>query len=311
MERIYHYTSMEVFYNLIKSVEEVKNKTCFVFWASNVLYMNDPKEFSFGLKIIMYALKEIESNKNVDKKYRISDLWKEESIREASIRDALLKVINEDNESPYAISFSREEDSLPMWLNYANRGRGVCLAFAEYRNRVEERISDEDTNGSGIVIYDTMNAHDVYYCSSALKVSQNNRIYKRIEEMYDEYYRSKIPSIDLNSLPTLQLGVLKAFTFLVAPYIKTSGFEGEKEVRMVKSIKFDFDNNNKEVQFKLSNRGNLIPYVRVGIPVSQLDYVRIGPLANYNLSLYSLEMMKKKYDMDFDIKPSNLEYQDY
>ncbi len=94
-----HYTRVENLKDLVKIKKETR------FRLSNVLYVNDPSE-----GIVFYELlKQI--NGNVD----------------------LIKLTTTDNRvminssNTFLCSFSENIDSLPMWVQYGNDGKGCCL----------------------------------------------------------------------------------------------------------------------------------------------------------------------------------------
>ena len=228
MERVYHYTSMRALLSLLESVKESTDKNSFVFKATNIFFLNDPQEYVYGQKILMEVLKDIETDKEVEDNLCLSSLFSrhpEKSINEWL--DVLRNSIFEKDESPYVISFSRYEDSLPMWLNYADGGKGVCMAFAEYRSTfVSESLAPKDINDMVVDIYDELGTHDVKYKNFTEK---DNPLRKNLDNMYD-YYLDKVKTISPNHLLELQIGMLRGLTIVHAPYIKTKDYEGEREL---------------------------------------------------------------------------------
>ena len=309
MERVYHYTSMKALLGIFESVKKSSNKKSFVFMATNIFYMNDPKEFIYGQKVLMDTLRKIEIAKNVNDNLCLSSFFykypqKSEEEWLVLLRDA----ISEKKMAPFIISFSRNEDSLPMWLNYGDGGKGVCLAFAEYRNHFDViRDHQLDIDNLVVDIYDSLGAYDVQYKFYDITDSP---LRKSLDSMYD-YYIEKSRKINQVDLYRLQIEMLRALTIVHAPYIKTNDFEGESEVRMVKTIISDKREEPYEIQFRTNLKGNIIPYIEVEIPIKQLDYVIVGPLANQELSIKAIEMIKAKYNFEFDIIKSKIQYRDY
>ena len=311
MERVYHYTSMDAFLCLLESIKNSLDKKSFIFRATNIFFLNDPSEFIHGQKILMEVLKEIEYEKSVNYDLRISNLsGRYAEGNEEEWQKILLDSIHKNNESPYVISFSRNIDSLPMWLNYGDHGKGICLAFAEYRSKfLDETINLSTISEAKIEIYDSLGTHDVNYDEKSVE-DKDSILRKNMEFIYD-YYLKKVKTIQPSELDELQMSTLRAFSEVIAPYIKAKEYEGEKEVRMAKTIMRDKNNNISELEFRCNSKGHLIPYIKIEIPTKQLDYVRIGPLADKDLSIKVIEMMKKKYDVDFDVKQSEIVFRDY
>ena len=310
--RVYHYTSVEALMHLFGSVNESKDKRSFVFRASNIFYMNDPQEFLYGIDVLMEVLKEIESYKNIDSSQSLTDFFirhKEKTHEEWC--KIVLDSIRAQNYTPYVISFSKQKDSLPMWLHYGNKGKGACLAFPEYRGNIKSWAKDFPQN-SDIELTDDLDVNNVYY--SSLKLMHHNddsSLFVTIEKLYCKLYQEQLISNPPKDLQELQIGVLKALIIVLSPFVKSLEYEGEKEVRIVKSLRRDFGNHLKNLHFRTNSNGNIIPYVNVEIPKSQLDYVIVGPLANFDLTKMALEQMKMKYDLEFDILPSEVKYREY
>lgn len=311
MERVYHYTSMDALLKLLQSVKVIKEEECFVFRATNIFFMNDPQEFIYGQEILMDVLRDIEYDKDVDDNLRLSSTFskKEEKSEEVWLKE-LLDEIQNQNGSPYVISFSRNEDSLPMWLNYGDGGKGVCLVFAEYRSKVlTKKFDPKSIAKAQVEIFDKLGTQDVYYDEKILN-EKDNDLRRTLVFLYD-YYLNSIKSISSNQLFEHKKEALCAFIQVTAPYIKTIDYKGEREVRLVKTIDSDKDNNLNEIEFRCNAKGNIIPYINVKIPTKQLDFVIIGPLADKELSIKVIEMMKKRYGLQFGVRESEIEYRDY
>ena len=310
MERVYHYTTMEAFLHLIESVKDSSDKKSFVFRATNIFFMNDPQEFTFGQCVLMKVLEEIENDKNVDRELRLSSLFeKYKGKSEEEWLGQIRETIHNHKESPYIISFSRNKDSLPMWLNYGDKGYGVCLAFAEYHNNSID-FQNKEIDQISIELFDSLGTFDVNYGYDIIN-NKENLIYKNLCYMH-EYYLNKVKQIvSPKELSELQIGMLKGLSIVNAPYVKRKEYQGEKEVRLAKTIFSENMENASEIKFRCNMKGHIIPYISVEIPTKQLEYVMTGPLVNKDLSIRAIEMMKKKYDLNFDVKGSNINYRDY
>lgn len=311
-DRIYHYTSVETLMHIFESVSESKGKRSLVFRASNIFYMNDPQEFLYGIDVLMEVLKEIESCKNIDSSQKLSDFFNrhKEKTHEEWCK-IVLDSIRAQNDTPYVISFSKQRDSLPMWIHYGNKGKGVCLAFPEYRGNIKSWNKDFPQN-SDIELEDDLDVNNVYYSSSKLIHNDGiSNLFDTIKRLYRELYQEQLSLSSSKDLQELQIGVLKALIIVLSPFVKSMEYEGEKEVRIVKSLRRDFGNQLKDLHFRTNFNGNIIPYVNVEIPKNQLDNVIIGPLANFDLTKMALEQMKMKYGLVFDILPSEVKYREY
>lgn len=298
---VYHYTSTDALRLLIESVKNSKNKDCFVFRASNILYMNDPEEFIYGQKVFVDTLKEIESVLGIDNMHCISNEIHNYPIIEDTINGKKDVDVKELMHSlPYVISFSTLEDSLPMWLNYGNAGKGVCLAFQDNRDQpLRKRVTQD-----GEMIYESFYTSDVHY----REINKDSWLYKTIFDIMKDYKKD----VETGSYCDWKDSYYKVLVETAAPFIKTAYYENEKEVRVSKTIGYDFDKKHYAVEYRCNSNGNIIPYINIEIPVSQLDYVITGPLVNHNLTKIAIEMMTDSYlNKILDIRPSNVKYRKY
>lgn len=311
IDLVHHYTTMDSFLRLLESIKVISDKRCFMFGATNIFFLNDPQEFIYGQDVLLDILRDIESNKHIDDNLCLSTIFrrhKEKSEKEwlKELRNA----IHDQNESPYVICFSRNEDSLPMWLNYGDGGKGLCLSFIEYQGKITTESTDpKDLIGTKVEIYDQLGTHDVNYDLESIK-DKDNLLRRLIEDLYD-YYLNNAKKIKSDKLQDLQIGCIRGFTEVTAPYIKTKDYEGEREVRFAKTIKDGIDGKNRDIHFRCNSKGHIIPFIEIEIPTSQLKHVKIGPLANRELSFRAIDMLRKKYGLDFGILQSDVNYRDY
>jgi hypothetical protein len=107
VEKFYHYTSLEGFLAIVRNRK---------LRASDLLYLNDPREVNLG------------SNKLGE---FLNGLGYPPSSPQQGHLLALRKQYREmkDDFSMFCISTSKVRDALPQWLEYAERGRGICLGF--------------------------------------------------------------------------------------------------------------------------------------------------------------------------------------
>ena len=310
IDLVHHYTTMDAFLNLLKGIKVISDKRCFVFRATNIFFLNDPQEFIYGQNVLWEILKDVENNKHIDDNLCLSTLFqrhKEKNEKEwfQELRDT----IHNQNESPYVISFSRNKDSLPMWLNYGERGKGLCLSFIEYQGKITTDSSEpKDLIDAKVEIYDQLGTHDVNYDLESIK-NKDNHLRKLIEYLYDFYLnKAKVIKSD-KLLEKLQIGCIRGFTEVTAPYIKTKDYEGES--RLAKTIKDGIDGKSRDIHFRCNSKGHIIPFIEIEIPTSQLKRVKIGPLANRELSFRAIDMLRKRYGLDFDILQSDVNYREY
>jgi len=298
---VYHYTSIDSLRCLIESVKKSKYNDCFVFRATNILYMNDPEEFLFGQKIFNKTLRRIEKDLGIQKDLCFSNESINYPLNEEWIRGNTY-IFNKKMKDvlPYVISFSTLEDSLPMWLNYGDGGKGVCMAFLDNRNQpLKFRETPE-----GRKIYESFYTSDVHYD----KIKKNSWLYQTLFDIVKDYKEDINKGLSMN----MKDAYYDALVQISAPFIKTKYYENEHEVRIAKTIGYDYFNKENVVEFRCNIKGNIIPFIGVEIPISQLAYIILGPLSDFRLTHMAFDLMTDEFLKNkIDIRYSNVQYRNY
>ena len=102
---LYHYTD----FNGLKGI--IENQCLF---ASNSSFLNDEKEYSFGVDIFIKSAESIKSNTKSHIKNALADEFTS-LVRQRSISNH------------YVASFSKKPDLLSQWRAYANNGKGIAI----------------------------------------------------------------------------------------------------------------------------------------------------------------------------------------
>lgn len=288
-----HYTTLETFYSMLASYKESEEKGYLTFWASCALNQNDTKELSLRLKDIITVLKDIEKDMPVTIK-NMSTINDEEwipSLTGHKLKESFDDMIRDINYSPYTISFSHKEDCLLMWSMYGNNGNGICLSFDPQKlicsqSRLQH-IADT-------VIYDNNPIH-----------------YRNVIEQYYEMYRKEIEhEYILQGYYTKKQKYLISMLWHIAPFIKNKAFEEEAEYRIAYYVA-----NKNNIHTRLTNRLNVINYIKVKIPLEALNHIIIGPCSNYRkVRKLIVESMKScEIDRDYNkyIRKSIIPYRVY
>lgn len=99
---LYHYTSIETLYALIKGIEvESEESIRLTLWATHAGFLNDLTEG----QLLAKALKKIGAP--------------------SGLLDTLIGMLG----FPFVISLSELDDDLNMWRCYANQGKGVAIGL--------------------------------------------------------------------------------------------------------------------------------------------------------------------------------------
>ena len=104
-----HYTTLDTLFNIIQNIEKKRNDFFFTLWASSIFAMNDSEEMMYGYDLLWNILPEIERELNIQKEYKISNMWDNIKGAKRSRRDwnKIMKeqLYNEDN-LPYILSIA-------------------------------------------------------------------------------------------------------------------------------------------------------------------------------------------------------------
>lgn len=252
---IYHYTSGSGFNSILFNKNESDNITI---WASRFDCLNDKSEGKNVVLIYRELCQELLNNRKIKKDFfdTIVDLRPSEK--------ALFSFTQEQNKSSnmqecsrYIISFSTENDSLPMW-NYYSKGNyyeGFNIGF-EPRNlnmSLENSFKDKNINA---------NIYSVIYNQEEMK----KLIKKVILQLYKSYDES-------NSKLLTDFISQRLFDWSLC--FKSDKFRHEKEVRVV----IDVADGEKDMIVKYRTyKGYLIPYIEIKIPKNEVTSVSFGPL---------------------------------
>lgn len=113
---LYHYTSMNTFFEIMKGVESFESDV--KFWASHVSFMNDPGEYMYLIREIGEMLREHELFAESDGLFYLAD----------SLRWDIQTLDNVSGQ-PAVFSLSEKRDELTMWQVYGQGGRGIAIGF--------------------------------------------------------------------------------------------------------------------------------------------------------------------------------------
>ena len=260
---VYHYTTINNLCSILAAYKESEDKKYFTFWASNVLEQNDSEEMSLDYKNLHKIIVDIEKEKeeNGDNlRCKLSNFSKFAFLNsqdQEEVENELNKYTKDKESTPYTMSFSRQEDSLLMWSIYANKGDGLCLVFdeKEFHNLKTNMLFINDDVRYGKPDEYTKELLRIHYDDFLKRICEQDPII-----INSIFYQGKI--------------AYKVILEFIPPFIKKEAFQGEREWR----IAF-FRNKETKVYTRFTNSLNTIHYVKVGLPVSALKNIVIGPCA--------------------------------
>lgn len=280
---VFHYTSLEKFISIIESQS---------FYFTNLNYLNDSKEYHYGVDII----------RDVIKKYCVTDT-------NSAILDAVLKNIKHIYKSPrYITCFSKNGDLLSQWRAYANDGKGIAVGFKT------EKLGDFNAIDISQMNIEYNKSTQTNVITEIVTISLN--YFEKTKEIFDWTRYDYEYLIATTIIETLE-------TFI--PTFKHPTFSEEKEFR----IEYCIDGNmNKIEHHQLMFRASenlIIPFLK--IPYSDvnnndsydelsnlkkklpIEKIIIGPSLNFDLNYESIQNLLLNYGYkDVEIVQSEIPY---
>lgn len=283
---VYHYTSLDT---LLKILDGIKDDQL-IFHGSDIFSMNDTSEFIHGFRQLWSLLPQIEndfytsikeapqsyiiSESFLDNKFRLSRMWDKLNGSKNSWLKAYVESMHRLYASPFVVSFSCHEDSLPMWSTYGDQGHGVAIGIDIQAYYVRKLLDD------GTTLFDFTSCNEKEMHSILVtydKISINHPL-AIIAKKCIGYYLKSIPAIDVDDeiLFHLQMRALDNITDIASAMIKNEAYKYEEESRLI-----SYRKDMNDIRFKVSSKKNIVPFINVGIPITKLKKIVIGPCCDY------------------------------
>lgn len=246
---LYHYTSQRSF----KSIVEDR-----AIWATNILYLNDGAEFFYTVDLFANGVETIY--------YNDEDLTKEEKGFLIEVRNVIIGLKDsKEAKEVYACSFSSEPDQLSQWRGYCPGGNGYSIGF-DFNNKMMRHIRKQGFDLAQCIYVDK----DEFPQPVQNFLSETLKTFNRISNKNE-----------LNARSVLEIFGFTEKFLKIAPRIKNSSFNEEKEWRLIANI-----SDNKKIRFR-EGRSMIIPYTEIqfeedgGINIPE---IWIGPTSHPELA---------------------------
>lgn len=265
---LYHYTTVSGLLGIVES-------NCF--WLTNLKYMNDLSEQKFAYNIVKKALDEIRSNNFYSPNFR--------QILDCACS---LEVSKEDY---YAVCFTDDGDSLPMWSLYGKEC-GIAIEIdlnSDFNFVFGPNCFFED------MIYDEKRLYDFV----SIVVGLYYELYKEYEN--DTSIKFNIINNDISR--EIMLGTLRYVN-----NFKNPGFSYESETRLLYRWK-----QGEEIHRRIKNN-LIVSYVEMppkdlnGDKLLPIKSVKIGPGEEQELIRQSVEDFMKAKGYALEVKKSDIPY---
>lgn len=261
----YHYTSLEVFLKMLQGYNE--NNKVINFHGSYISCMNDPLELKYGFRKVMEILPSIETELQIHNDNRLSHILASEEVR-----GNFIKQLNDKFKLPFVICFSNHKDYLPQWEMYGNHGKGLSLGF-DIQNYYRVTMN----NGKKVLdmtnfLDNQLRAIRVSYKSISLR----HQFVSALNLFYHDYKLKIEQEKDIDRREVIIGQTLNAIVFLLSSLIKHKAYSYESETRILYPC-----NSINEIKYKTDSMGNIVPYMNIGIELSRLKKIVLGPRCDF------------------------------
>ena len=251
-EQLYHYTNAAGVFGMLKDYDKTE-QPYLTMWATNASFMNDSSEFIFGKKICKEAYSAYEAKQRIpDADCFMNGFDFENIIKQEKI-----------NSTPCIASFSTTTNNAAMWEMYSNGGTGIAIQFDK------NLLKDIDR---------TSQLTPCIYCETYFDLLGNKSF---IENTYKQAAEIKIANSN-NNITISKVSKAVTLNINVTPRIKHSAYRYENEYRLIR-------HGVDKPLFRVC-KDVIVPYKEIMIPINAVTGFIIGPTANYEYILSSLEL---------------------
>lgn len=245
---LYHYTTMNTFYNMIEHslcYEEGDIHPKYItMWATHYAFQNDPTECQLFFEGLKAGILDYTKKNNI----ALNDKEKE------------LTQHPQYNLNIFTISFSKQEDDLTMWRGYGQNGDGISLGFdfsklpstlPMYGADCKERKYWSESEPT-YLLYDEIKKCE-YVDTNNIKIAEE-ACNKTLKNIFNKDEWTDVKQAIINNA--------------YAPIYKNKKYEAEGEYRIIK--------HQIMPQYRLADN-KLVPYININIPIECLKRIIVGP----------------------------------
>lgn len=278
---LYHYCSLDSFYNIIKT-GKVR--------LGNLLMMNDPSEIFLRKICLPKYIYDLYKKDPFDFQFVWNDFTNDmESYLEYSYMHSVISGNEQFSNLFHALCLSTKENDLSQWRLYGDNGKGVCIGFK--REAIEAYVKNNNAFSIKEIKY--------FDDPNVLIRDIASEILKQIKAFYEADDKEKLSEYRFN--------YISDFVAQWANY-KVSDYKDESEVRLVHTIKTNciIPNANAVDVAKNEFMNDLIisvseneikTYLEVPIRSIGITSVTFGPCNDKNNKM-GVNLLLAKYGVD-------------
>lgn len=279
---VYHYTSLSTFNKIIEGIDNGD----LIFHASALHCMNDNSEFIYGFKGFRKILPAIEQCVgNIDDSLKLSKMIEsEDCYLHGKWSESFVKILHEGNRTPFSVSTSAHNDSIPMWAMYGDGGHGVAMGL-DISN-----LYKRGKNEKGIK--NLVNPDEVHALKIVQELSLDHPAVIYSMNIYKKYLEKVSQMSDENDILKQKINALYDMSVYASALVKHPAFKFEREWRIIETSK-----KSNDIHYKTNAKGELIPFIEIRIPISKLSRLVIGPCCDNPFQKRTIEELLRKIGM--------------
>ena len=283
MRKIYHYTNIDVLYDVLKEQK---------FWLTRYDYLNDMTELEYSFTLIESNINKVCIKLSSDEKMM------------------LMACIKNLSEYIYIMSFSTNSDSLTLWGNYsAFEGYYIGMNSLELANYIIKNKIFIISNDKSNEISRYRKEETKSTCYNIGKViydqTEQNKMIVEVLECLNELYSSSMRQSDDFSVKRAEL--ISHLVDYCCMFKKTCFYQ-EEEYRLIVSV--DKNINSNVVKYKKS-KSVFIPYIEIGFDLnvkeSIIKSIGIGPKNKMDIAEKGLISYLMSLDYEV-VNPNTVNY---
>ncbi|MFC1551744.1 DUF2971 domain-containing protein [Candidatus Latescibacterota bacterium] len=264
IKELYHYTNSDGLMGIINNGE---------FWATHHKFQKDDTEIKYGIELI--------NNKMLEYIEDESDNTKKSILQEFNT-----KAFNVAEYSPhifdyYSVSFSSDNDSLPLWREYGDKGKGYTLCFI---------IDDFNVESIGL---DIVKLANLEISTLLIKV-----IYKEDEQekIIRSFYKLIRSDVTENTTVKQLLDNYCKWYYNLPVLYKQPSYDFENEWRIVYKTSQIL---NDHISFR-SKGSDIIPYIKIGFKEERMpkNKITVGYKADYEKAHKVINIMHRQNNLE-------------
>jgi len=305
MSKVYHYTSTAGFLGIVNDSS---------IWATNIFFLNDYQEMKKGIDYVRKNLKDEKLFESMSQDYQkiierlqeiSTDHYSLEADAEMSLTNYLLEMLVGLSQQFYITSFTHNKDYLRQWTSYCEHNDGICIEFDEHvlsdgfkYNKFNRHSQAHHRFDS--IIYSYSNSIKRYFDKHKIREVFLNRKQALVNNVRSirEHSAVRKTGTEYRYNATADLlfsSILEALTEFAL--IRNPQFSDEKEKRLILTV---INQHDKSIKFR-SRSGVIIPYIPVHIDLKSITKVIISPTDDATLRRKGIELLRGRYNLDFEI----------